>query len=217
MPPPSSACNDVANWLTTDFIGSFQNDADPALWTANAQHQHYRGFFSISLLTLAYCEAMSAFMLGKAKSKSPETVAFLETEVGPRAGSPAATTRYRERSALLFFLYRHGIAHQREPGRLDVDGSHILWWTSRGAPLTDHLKFTLLRPGVYRLAIDVDLLYSHALAAFNDIRDRARVTPALALALYNGLVDADSARPPLTRDATVWARMRGVLAGPVDP
>lgn len=213
MPPPSAACNDVADWLDSDFITSFVNDGDPALWTPHPGGAHYRGFFSIALIALSYCEAMSGLLAGKPNGGQELATRFLEDHVAPRAGNAVVEGRYRARSSLLFSLYRNGIAHQREPGRLDVDNNHILWGTSRGHPLACHLRLTQLRaqPPVYRLMIDVDLLYAHVLAAFREVSAQSRRTTALAQTVYDGLVLADTARVPRTQNLHIWAQMRAAL------
>jgi len=212
MPPPSTACNDVADWLDSNFIAGFVNDGDPALWTPRG-NEHYRGFFAIPLITLSFCEAMAALMVGKSFGGQELATRFLEERVSAHAGSTSAEGRYRARSALLFNLYRNGIAHQREPGRLNVDGSEIMWRTSRGRPLESHLRLTREGP-VYELAIDVDLLYSHVLAAFREVSDQARQTPALARKIYDGLVQADALRVPLAErkpNSHIWTQMKAAL------
>ncbi len=173
MPPPSPACNDIADWLDSNFITGFVNDGDPALWTPRGK-EHYRGFFAIPLITLTFCEAMSSLLVGRSIGQGQELATrFLEERVSAHAGSPLVESRYRARSALLFNLYRNGIAHRREPGRLKVDGSEMMWRTSRGRPLESHLRLTREGP-VYELAVDVDLLYSHVLAAFREVSAQAR-------------------------------------------
>lgn len=216
MPPPSPACVDVADWLDSDFITGFVNDGNPTLWTPRGK-EHYRGFFAIPLITLTFCEAISALMAGKAFGGQELATRFLEDRVSTRAGSPLVEGRYRARSALLFNLYRNGIAHQREPGRLDVDGSEIVWRTIRGHPLESHLRLDRLsaQPAIYKLTIDVDLLYEHALAAFRAVSAEARQAPALAQKIYAGLVQADAPRVPRLPRAThshIWTQMRTALA-----
>ena len=64
MPPASAAPADVASWLTTDFIASFERDVDPYIWTL--KDGHARGFFAITLLTLDYSnEAMASLLESK--------------------------------------------------------------------------------------------------------------------------------------------------------
>jgi len=197
MPPPSAACNDVADWLNTDFIGSFVNDGDPGLWTPRPGGGHYRGFFSIALIALSYCEAMSGILAGVAHGGQGRATRFLEDRVAPHARHAVVEARYRARSALLFSLYRNGIAHQREPGRLDVDANRVIWGASRGHALDCHLRLVRLSvgpPAVYRLTVDVDLLYAHVLSAFREVAAEARQNPALAQTLYDGLVLVDTPR-----------------------
>jgi hypothetical protein len=216
MPPRSPACNDVADWLDSNFITGFVNEGDPVLWTPRGD-KHYRGFFAIPLITLTFCEAMSALLVGSSHGGQELATRFLEDRVSVHAGSALVEGRYRTRSALLFNLYRNGIAHQREPGRLNVDRSEIMWETSRGRPLENHLRLARMstQPPVYRLTIDVDLLYKHVLAAFHEVSAQARQTPALARKIYSGLVQADTPRIPRiprTTNSHTWAQMRAALA-----
>jgi hypothetical protein len=112
MPPKSPDPADVADWLTRDFVGPFERDVDPTIWPPG------RGFYAIPMLVLSFCDAMAGFVNGKANGDTPLTVKFLEDEVSRHAGEPEMVHRYRKRSIGLWVLYRHGLVHRGEPGRL---------------------------------------------------------------------------------------------------
>jgi hypothetical protein len=115
---------------------------DAKIWTVVKDTNgkpHGRGHSAIILLTLSFCEAMAGLVNGKTRGGTELTVKFLENEVGKQAGRLAK--RYEERAAALFVLYRHRLAHQREPGLLQI-GSDVLWWSMmRGDDEDPHLRF----------------------------------------------------------------------------
>ena len=198
MPPATNSTADVSAWLTTDFIASFERDVDPTIWTPIPYEGgfHERGFFAIAVLTLTYCDAMAGLITGCASSDGTEaTVRFIETEVAPNAGDRAVSTRYVARAAALLQMYRHGPAHQREPGLLDWTGTQVAWCLMRGGPVARHLRLTRRAPW-YHLHVDVDLLNAHVLATFKAIRERARRDPNLARRIYEGAVEASSPQTP---------------------
>lgn len=217
MPPQSNSTAHVAEWLTSHFITSFERDVDPALWPPIIENGivHERGFFAITLLTLSYCEAMATLLTGATAHGTVEAVRFLEDEVSRHAGM--AGPRYRTRGAALFVLYRHRLAHQREPGRLDIDGSVIVWEVGRNEAEANHLKFRAAAAPKFVLTIDADRLNAHALLAFKDIRDRSRTDAQLARTIYQGAVAADTPTAPQgSPTGHVGTKLRAMLAAP-DP
>lgn len=111
MPPATSRPKDVASWLKAHFIGSFENDVQPSLWAWDA------GYFSITLMSLSYCNAAAALVGGKAQAGSQETADFIQNMVAASSAEPSLP-RYAARGGVLYSLFRHGLVHRREPGHL---------------------------------------------------------------------------------------------------
>src|SRR5580658_9024321 len=82
---------------------------------------------------------------------SVETCQFIENELSRDAPAPS-DARYRLRGTALYTLYRHGLIHQREPGRLDVDGTEVLWQVNFGRARDEHLTLRELAAKRLRFA-----------------------------------------------------------------
>jgi|CZKU01.1.fsa_nt_gi hypothetical protein len=182
MPPRSPAPCDVADWLTQEFIGPFERDVDPKIWSGD------RGHYAIPMLVLSFCDAMAGLVNGKANGGTLLTVRFIEDEVSKHAGEREIAERYRSRAIGLWLLYRHGLVHRGEPGRLVVGGKEIRWAIYRRFDRVKvHMRLlTQVWNKMYKLEIDADLLYSHVLATFHDIRNRAASDPELAGLIHAG-------------------------------
>ena len=216
MPPTGPSCSEVAAWLATDFIESFRNDVHPDHWEPNA------GFFAITMLSLAYCNAAAALVNDVEQASGKQTVEFIRTTVANAA--PGSSRRSADRAEGLHSLFRHGLVHRREPGHLQVmvPGS-----SSGGAPRKCVLSWILERPGIrashlqlygpgttlgspseiiaadhFMLRVGVDLLYEDALAAFRCIHTQCQSDQSFAAKLFSGALKAVNPREPMAE----WER-----------
>jgi hypothetical protein len=223
MPPASPAIADVAAWLNDDFIASFERDVDVTIWRAPfIDHQgqrHVRGFFAITLLSLAYCEAMTGLVGPNAGTVA--TCQFIENVVSANSPAPSGA-RYSSRGTLLYNLYRHRLTHQREPGQLNLNGTIVTWSMNRGVARADHLKLSPLpAPAVntLELKIDVEHLRDDVLATFRTIQADVLAGNRPAGPIHTRAVAMHAPQPPppgLGQNGHVWIQFRAAIANP-DP
>jgi hypothetical protein len=230
MAPPTNAPADVAAWLDDDFIASFERDVDVTIWRppfvdANG-NQHDRGFFAITMLSLAYCEAMTGLLDPQGDGGTVQTCQFIERNVAAAAaavGHATSAARYTSRGTLLYTLHRHRLVHQREPGQLDLNGTTVSWYMGRGIARTGHMKLSAAAhlPNHRILTIDVESLQADVLATFKAIRaDVANGNAALAARIHANATTVYNPQPPdprLSPNGHVWTQYKAIIAAPPDP
>jgi hypothetical protein len=189
--PNSPSCADVSAWIQKWFVTSFANEANPTYWRKGDD-----GVFAITLLCLSYCTAAAGLMSG---TNNPDSQACIDLIRQRFKGSPAPSgDRYEKRAEALYMLFRHGLAHQRVPGILDVgDGKTLGWALGREKDRARHL---MLRPsgvhvlpsgnpdGHHRLFVQPDILFEDCLRVFQEIQADSSKKPAMAQTIYNGAV-----------------------------
>jgi hypothetical protein len=190
--------SEIVKWLDEDFIGSFERDVDPRIWSVTTDG-HERGFFAITLLSLAYCDAMARLLKGEAEG-TINTVRLIEEHHGNLGTS--TDSRYQSRAAAMFTLFRHRLAHQREPGKLQIGKSILIWRLSRDRDREEHLKLVpISKKQEFCFTVDADLLFEDTRDAFKGIRDRCRSEDALVTKIRNGRKSIQSPRPMRAADS----------------
>jgi hypothetical protein len=160
---------------------------------------------------------MSGLINGKANGGTELAVKFLENEVGKSSGVSAP--RYATRSAALYTLYRHRLAHQREPGVLAVDPKHRLIWRITRAPARDeHLWLKVTNTGFspvdLQLSVSADLLHADVLSAFHDIKTRVNADATLAKNIYDGAFEAASDKELKSKNTYVVKQLSSMVLSP---
>ena len=207
MPPKSDSPKHVSAWLHEHFIHSFRQDVDPTHWPDKS------GFFAIPLLTLSYANAAAGLVHGKGDATSIETINFIHDYLG-HENAPSAS-RYRERAAVLYTLYRHGLSHQREPGRIKVDDSRAVTWSiERGKtrdlhmwlapPATSSRGPELVPMRLFILHISADLLWEDTGLALEHLALEASRSAGVSARIYAG-----ACAVAVERD--VWAKPKSPI------
>lgn len=228
MPRPQSAAPEhVAQYLRDYFLVSFAREADPGHWDP----EHDKGSFAIPLLCLSHWYAMAGFVAGTADASAPQVVAAMSEYLG-QCPEPFGA-RYRRRSAALVALFRHGLAHQREPGDLRLDVGTLSWVVGRDLPEAEHMSlvgpvrrgqarraFGVLLGGPfvpgdghlprYFIGVHADSMFRHSALGFEAVVRRCEQDPDLAARIYAGVDEAVSPRRP--RSAEVRAALNAALA-----
>ena len=185
----------VAGWFHRGFVRGLEDDANPSYW-ATARDAD-AGIFPIMLLSLSYVAAAAGLVLGVPDAHPVAVVDFITHWFGrfeDRSGS-----RYREHAAALYPLFRHGLAHQRHPGLLDVgDGRNLGWALGRERNRERHLvlghggmvETATGRRVSYLLSVHADLVFDDALHVFRSIEAVLVGDAALARRVSQGAWEA---------------------------
>jgi hypothetical protein len=203
MPLPDSwSKRDVAKWWRDHFITSFEHEAHPDHWPRDQD----QGVFAISLLCLSFCYSAAALLEGSHVVKAVAAAEFIGEYLGK--GDDCLAARYRRSATALFYLFRHGLAHQREPGEVDLEnGSSLGWILGREAKSEAHmvvigpvspkgslrfeaLGFAISNPGPrpkYLLSVQPDILYRDAHDAFVRIEKEIADCAVLAQKISKGV------------------------------
>jgi len=135
----------------------------------------------VLLVVFTYVDLLGYLYKGKSFSKN--AVQFLRDYLG------RVDKRYEEVGGLLYDAFRHGYVHLATPKRIQLRGGEIVdFQFSRAKERQDHLKVTktqeIQRTGervvIYRLSVDVDLLYEDLLSAIDIYADDIRHNPTLS-------------------------------------
>lgn len=224
--PEFESPEEVSRWVREHFVRSFMNEANPIYWPTKNES----GIFAITLLCLTFCNAAAGLIEGTPFVDSLHCIQFIQTYL--KASPTPSGSRYKSRGAALYTLFRHGLAHLRVPGNLDLeDGRTLGWALGRENDRGEHLE--LLSSGCYRtrdgkhdghfrLLVQPDVLYADFLAAFQNIQSQASGNRRLAERIF-AAADA-SAKPrtlstrPEKREARslILARLRKAVDHP-DP
>src|SRR3954471_3750154 len=106
--PYGEGAKSVAGWFHRLFVRGVQEDADPRIWSTLRDPD--AGVFPITLLCLSYVTAAAGLVLGIADANSVQVVDFIHDWFGTSA--ERSGDRYRQYAAVLYPLFRHGLAHQ---------------------------------------------------------------------------------------------------------
>ncbi len=150
---------------------------------------HYEGertFLSASddllvLLVFTYIDLLG--YLYKGKNSSSNAVEFMREYLG------RVDKRYEEVSGLLYDALRHGYIHLATPKRIKLQDKKILDFSfTRSGRREDYLKVAKMREtqstgstvDIYRLSLDLPLLYKDLLSAIDKYAEDIRYNEALS-------------------------------------
>jgi hypothetical protein len=185
----------IAAWFGRAFVHGLQQDAAPSHWPTEREPD--AGIFPITLLCLSYVTAAAGLVLGITDADTVEVVDFIRDWFG--RSQERSGDRYREYAAALYPLFRHGLAHQRHPGLLDIgDGRNLGWALGRETNRDGHLVLrhaglierTTGRRISYLLSVQADVLFVDTLHAFGAIQNAASADDVLAGRIRDGACKA---------------------------